>query len=57
MQVCNVDDFTDGFNALDKFTEIVDHFFSLDDLGIAWESGGQQTLVNQWLKTHHDRVI
>lgn len=57
MQVGYVDDLTDVFNALNEFAEVVDHLFSLNDLGVAWESGRKQALVNQRLETHHDWVI
>lgn len=57
MQVAGVDDVTHGLDPLDEFGEIVDHLFTLDDLGVAGKSGWKQALVYQWFKAHHDRVI
>ncbi len=57
VQVGYVDDLTESFNALNEFAEVVDHLFSLDDLGISRESGWEEALVNQRSKTHHDWVI
>lgn len=57
VQVGYVNDLTDIFNALNEFAEVVDHLFSLNDLGVARESGREQALVNQRLETHHDWVI
>ncbi len=57
VQVGYVDDLTESFYALNEFAEVVDHLFSFDDLGISWESGWEEALVNQRLETHHDWVI
>lgn len=57
MKVSCVDDLAHGLNAVDELAEVVDHLLPFDDLGVAGEGGGQQSLVHKWFKPHHDRVI
>ena len=57
MQVGGVGNVTQGLDALYELAEVGHHVFPLDDLGVAGEGRGQQSLVYQGLKAHHDGVV
>lgn len=57
VQVGGVDHITDGLDAFNELAKVSHHVLPLDDFGVARKGGGQQSLVDQGLKAHHDRVI
>lgn len=57
VQVGGVDHVTDRLDAFYKFAEVSHHVLPLDDLGVARKGRGQQSLVYQGLKAHHDGVV
>lgn len=57
VQVGDADHVAHCLDALDEFPEVGHHVFTFDDLGVPWESGRQQPLVDEGLEAHHDGMV
>lgn len=57
VQVGDTDHFANSFDALYEFPEVGHHVFPFDDLGVPWEGGREQPLVDQGLEAHHDGMV
>ena len=44
-----------GAKSSEKFRQIMKSLVALLDAGVSWKCWRQQTLVDEWLETHHSR--